>query len=124
MTALVSLLMMSLSMTSPQSKGSPHTFEEFLATSPHLSDPQLLSRHYSLSRVHSSDARNRYGNPRHLINVFNILKTVGTIRVETCVHGARSVTLDGVFTRQVMRIVSVSQVVWHRRRAEAWDRGY
>ena len=31
-----------------------------MAASPHLSDPQLLSRHYSLSRVHSSKARNGY----------------------------------------------------------------
>lgn len=41
--------------------GSPGSFEVFLEASPHLSDPQLLSHYYSLSRVHSSEARNRYG---------------------------------------------------------------
>ena len=53
-------------MTSLQCEGNPDTFEAFLATSPHLLDPQLLSRHYSLSRVHSNEARNRYGTSRHL----------------------------------------------------------
>jgi hypothetical protein len=43
--------------------GSCRTFEEFLAASPDLSDPQLLSRHYSLSRVHSSQARNSWLEP-------------------------------------------------------------
>jgi hypothetical protein len=44
-------------------EGNPETFEAFLATSPHLLDPQLLSRHYSLSRVHSNEAQNRWLEP-------------------------------------------------------------
>ena len=47
--------------TSLQSHGRWGRFEEFLEVNPHLSDPKLLARHYSPSRVHSNEAQNRYG---------------------------------------------------------------
>lgn len=39
--------------------GCPHSFEEFLASSPDLMDAQLLVRHYSPNRINSQEARER-----------------------------------------------------------------
>ena len=43
--------------------GRPHSFEEFLASSPDLMDAQLLVRHYSPNRINSQEARERSVKP-------------------------------------------------------------